>query len=319
MLLYYYNAKSLSDNYETRDVSQETQMGKLQTRWQGILIRSAVPLLILAALAWYARPDVGNLHIFFLDTPGDAIIIQTPDGSYVLIDGGREPSLATLNLGRTMPFWKRTLDAVILTRADYERLPGQVAALARYKANMALVPKPESLWQHDSLTREWMTLLTEQNTPTQIARPGLRFALGGMMWNVLAANDNDESGIVLQVEYGTTRVVFAGASTHDDTEELLATAQPITALAYPWESESDPSLMEAWQPDIIVYTTAHKDHHGALKTYAERARFSPNIPPAQLYHQRINGTVELVCTPYPRQGPNGQSQSPCIVHTEREW
>ncbi len=295
-----------------------THIGKLLNRWQGI-IRIAMPLIIVGALAWYARPDMGNLHIVFLDTPGDAMLIQTPDGSYVLIDGGREPSIVTLNLGRRMPFWKRSLDAVILTRADYERLPGQVAALTRYKANMALVPNPESLWQHDSLTREWMTLLTEQSTPTQVARPGLRFKLGGMMWRVLATNDDDESGIVLQVEYGATRVVFAGASTHDDTEKLLANAQPITALAYPWEVESDPLLMEAWQPDIIVYTTANKDHHGPLKTYAERARFSPNIPPAQLYHPRINGTVELICEPYPRQGSDGRWQSPCVVHTEREW
>ncbi len=273
------------------------------------LLTGAVVVLLLAVLAWSTRSD-GRLHIFFLDTAGDAALVQTPEGGYILVDGGADPAALALLLGRHMPFWQRRLDAVVLTRGDQARLPGQVAALSRYRAELALVPE---LWpqpvgeplhlaevaQHlhasDSpapdvaLLHEWLRLLDEQETRLLPAPPGTRIAPGGVLLTLLPTAEQPAAHLVLQLEYGSTRVVFAGAAEAADDAALLAHAQPLTLLAYPWQREMHTPLMEAWQPRALLFTTAYEAPAPAELTYAERSRYG-----SALYHQRINGTVELV-------------------------
>lgn len=253
--------------------------------------------LLLAVVAWRAQPD-GNLHVFFLDTPGDAVLIQTPRGRYALIDGGSDPATLALHLGQQMPFWQRTLAAVVLTQADHGRLPGQVAALRRYHTELALVSphfvqqasrqaNPQSEIQ--SLTTVWLQLVTEQGTAVHPVQPGLALNLDGAVLTVLAVGDDREAGLVLRLDHGVTSVVLDGAGGEIDEDALLAGAQPVTAVAYPWQREMNTPLLAAWQPQAIIFTTAYEADAPALLTLHERA-----LNGAALYHPRLNGTTELV-------------------------
>src|SRR5262245_20194985 len=102
-----------------------------------LTVQAGVLALALALLAWRSWPS-HQLRVIFLETKGDAALIQTPAGGYVLIDGGGDPAALAAALGRQLPFWRRTLDLVVLTSADGAHLPGQVAALARYHAGLAI-------------------------------------------------------------------------------------------------------------------------------------------------------------------------------------
>jgi beta-lactamase superfamily II metal-dependent hydrolase len=176
----------------------------LANRRRKLIVQIALLLAALLALAWRARPD-GRLHVIFLEGKGDAALIQTPAGGYVLLDGGSDPAALTAALGRRMPFWQRALDAVVLTAADGAHLPGQVAALARYRAGLALVPP---VARRGATLAEWLRLLDEQHTPVQAARAGSRLDLGGAALRVLAVGDGDEAGLLLRLDYGATSVVF---------------------------------------------------------------------------------------------------------------
>jgi len=91
---------------------------------------AAVVVLIGAAIV--ARPD-GRLHVVFLDVGnGDAVFIRTPTGRQALIDGGSDARRTLAALGKQMPFWDRTLDLVVLTSPDKDRLNGLVPVLSRY-------------------------------------------------------------------------------------------------------------------------------------------------------------------------------------------
>src|SRR5215216_6597645 len=153
--------------------------------------QAIILVLVLALLAWRAWPK-HQLRVIFLETKGDAALIQTPAGGYVLIDGGSDPAALSAALGRQLPFWQRTLDLVVLTAVDGAHLPGQVAALARYRASRALAP---TITKRGALIDEWQRLLAEQRTPVNTARVGQRIDIGGATLRVLAAGDGDESGL----------------------------------------------------------------------------------------------------------------------------
>jgi beta-lactamase superfamily II metal-dependent hydrolase len=252
--------------------------------WLRLLLVLAGCGLLLLGLAWYTRPD-GYLHVFFLDTPGDAVLIQTPGGGYVLVDGGADPTDLALHLGRRMPFWQRTLDAVVLTRADERRLPGQVAALARYRADIALTAYP---LEPSDTTREWVRLLEEQGTAVHRAQPGNRLSLDGATLTVLAAG----VGLALRLDYGATSIMLLGAESAD-APALLADVQPVNVLAYPWQRELPAPLLTTLQPQAIVFTPGYRTEQPALLTLHERTLGNSALY-EHLYHPQIDGTIDVV-------------------------
>jgi beta-lactamase superfamily II metal-dependent hydrolase len=265
--------------------------------WLRLLLVLAGCGLLLLGIAWYTRPD-GYLHVFFLDTPGDAVLIQTPGGGYVLVDGGADPTELALHLGRRMPFWQRTLDAVVLTQADERRLPGQVAALARYRADIALTAYP---LEPNDTTREWARLLEEQGTAVHRAQAGSRLDLDGATLTVLAAG----AGLALRLDYGATSIMLLGAGSADDPA-LLADARPVTVLAYPWQRELSASLLTALQPQAIVFTSGYQAEQPTLLTFHERT-FGNSALYERLYHPQIDGTIDVVS--------DGRS---VLIHREHE-
>ncbi|MFO7167251.1 MAG: hypothetical protein DIU80_004410 [Chloroflexota bacterium] len=244
--------------------------------------RIAIVLAALAALAWHTRPD-GRLHVIFPAVAGDAAIIRTPSGGFVLIDGGADPTAIAAALGRRMPFWQRSLDAVVLTSPDAQRLPGQVAALTRYRARVALAPPASS---RGATFAEWQRLLAEQRTPVHTAQPGARLALGGATLTVLAAHDE---GLLLLVQYGRTSAALAHTAGPALDHALPGRTGQCDLLAFPWERDPRSPLVEALQPRAILFTDGYRGDDPIELTYAERA-----VGGADLYHERVDGTIEWI-------------------------
>ena len=251
-----------------------------------LVVQAAVVALSLALLAWRAGPD-GRLRVIFLETQGDAALIQTPAGGYVLIDGGADPAALAAALGRHMPFWRRTLDAVVLTTPDGAHLPGQVAALARYRAGLAVAPLAAG---RGALLSEWRRLLSEQATPVHAARAGDRFDFGGATLRVLAPGDGDQAGMVLRLDYGTTGLVFDQSGGAAD-EQALVTRRPgsATLLAFPWQRDPHIAFVAALRPRAMVLTDGQQADRPVEQTFVERA-----VGGAALYHERLDGAITLV-------------------------
>src|SRR3954469_13595682 len=99
--------------------------------WLGML----AGLLLGAVLVWAAvlqQPD-GRLHLYVLDVgQGDALLLITPQGHSILVDGGPDPVRLAGQLGRHLPFWQHTIDLLVLTHPHEDHLAGLVDVLGRY-------------------------------------------------------------------------------------------------------------------------------------------------------------------------------------------
>jgi beta-lactamase superfamily II metal-dependent hydrolase len=248
--------------------------------------QAAILALALIVLAWRAWPS-RELRVIFLETQGDAVLIQSPAGGYVLIDGGSDPSALSAALGRQLPFWQRKLDLVVLTSADGAHVPGQVAALARYQASLAIAP---TIAKRSAMLDEWRRLLAEQHTSLRSARAGQQFDIGGARLMVLAVGDGEGGGMVLRLDYGVTSVVFDHSGGAADEDRLAeAGLRPASLLAFPWQRDAHNTFVNALRPRAIVLTDGQQADSPIEQTFVERA-----VGGAALYHERLDGTITWI-------------------------
>ena len=108
---------------------------KIPLFWR--LVGPGLLLALVVVAVFQGRPD-GRLHLFFFPVgQGNGILVVTPAGRTVLIDGGPDATALLTALGRYQPFWSREIDWVILTETATERMVGPVAVLERYRVSAA--------------------------------------------------------------------------------------------------------------------------------------------------------------------------------------
>lgn len=102
------------------------------------MISSAVCLTILLIALALSRPD-GNLHVWMLDMEeNNAVLIQTPGGAHMLVDGGRFPSRLLTSLGDNLPFNDREIEILIVTHPDVSDIAALSSVLDRYEVGVML-------------------------------------------------------------------------------------------------------------------------------------------------------------------------------------
>jgi competence protein ComEC len=243
-----------------------------------------IPLCLLAGIGWWQRPD-GKLHIHLPVSKGDAALIITPKGRAILIDGGSDPTSLTSLLGQALPFWKRDLDAVILSSPRSAWQSAQVAAFERYQIKRALYP-PISL--RNPQLDEWAKLLQAHNTKLQVAQVGGGVEIDGVRIEVLELGDELTSGLSLLLSYRGVRMLFDGAAPEKSRDRLAQLKAPVHVMLYPWDHELPEALLERLQPEHLIFSDAQTAKHPARLSTHQRARFGSTV-----YHEKIHGAIEI--------------------------
>ncbi len=87
-------------------------------------------LISLYSIVHDSRPS--RLQVSFLDIgQGDSILIQTPSGHTMLIDGGPNDSVLTQS-NRILPLFTRTIDVMVATHPDSDHVTGLIPMLEKY-------------------------------------------------------------------------------------------------------------------------------------------------------------------------------------------
>lgn len=200
----------------------ESQTRKLL--WRLILPLVLAGVVVLVA-GLQAKPDF-LLHAYFFDVgQGDSMMIKTYLGRQVVIDGG--PTDAVLkNLGKSMPFFDRTIDLLILTHPHADHVSGLVDVLKRYKVKQVLLPDVK---YNSSVYTEFLKLLAQNNVQKIFAHTGQRIWLDpATVFDVYypqageqdytraqegfgtASSDLNDTSIVGKLIFGKTKILFTG-------------------------------------------------------------------------------------------------------------
>lgn len=270
-----------------------------------LLWRVAGPLLLLALalLALFqGRPD-GRLHLYFLPVgQGDAILLLSPSGKAVLIDGGPDATALLDRLGRLRPFWKPGLEMVLLSEVAAERLAGPVAVVERYPVRAA--GRPGRRTAGPAIER-WEALLARAGVEALPLLRGARIDLGdGVVIEVLhpgptplprALPGEGDDALVLRVCYGDFSALLPPAAGPAAQEALLAAGPNLrsTVLLVPrqaGEGALERRFLEAVHPAVAVASAGTGYHIGP------DARTLALVEDAGvlLYRTDRQGTVEVI-------------------------
>jgi competence protein ComEC len=258
---------------------------------------SALPIALLALLgitavlvwrAYYITPD-GRLHLTLLDVgSGDALLIQTPDGRFLLVDGGPSPSKLSDALGRRLPLVGRRLDWLVVAAAGEEQIGSLPAVIERYPPDQVLWAGPQDGTPE---ARRLQEQLSQMGIMPVSAQTGHMLDLGqGAQLQVLAAGPR---GAVLLLEWGNFRLLLPAGIDFETLERLQAdpSLTPVTALLLAesgYAPANPPGWIEVLRPQVVLLSVAAGDREGRPDPETLQA-----VQGYTLLRTDINGWIEL--------------------------
>ena len=184
--------------------------------WRGALVSILILSNILVWGALYERRPSDKLSVYFLNVgQGDAIFIDSPQHTRVLVDGGKNRKVLT-ELGKVFPFADKRIDVVIATHPDTDHIGGLPEVVSRFNVEVFIEPGVKSL---NSVDDELHRRLDEKNTTELIARRGMTINLGGgaKLQILFPTQDvsnweTNRASVVAKLIYGDRKFLLTGDS-----------------------------------------------------------------------------------------------------------
>jgi competence protein ComEC len=204
---------------------------------------------VVAARAATGRPKPparGELVVSFLDVgQGDATLVQHPDGSAVLFDGG-PPEARVVRLVRAAGV--RRLSLVVATHASRDHHGGLLELIESMPVDVLLDGGDGT---RDPAFRAVLAAARSRGVRVVPALAPLRLSAGGIAVRVLSPvprepgpppEDPNRRAVVAVVDAGSLRLLLSGDA---ESEALLPLSLPdVDALKLPHHGSSDPGLPE---------------------------------------------------------------------------
>ena len=224
-----------------------------------------IALLICAILSWrlVANTSDGKLHITFLDVgSADAVLIQTPSGRHILINGGPTTSSLSDALGEKIPLLNRNLDWLIIASTNEDEVSSLPRVLLRYQpANVLWSGNPQASFS----SRQLAGWLTQQSIPVTTAKAGQTLDLGSGV--TLKALDVSPLGSTLLIEWNGFRALLPIGENFDTLTNLQngKSVGPVTVLLLSqsgYAPLTPPEWIQNLNPQLTVISVAAADQNG---------------------------------------------------------
>jgi competence protein ComEC len=264
------------------------------------------PLALVALLIWLFALGLGtsdnNLHVSFLDVgQGDAILIQTSSQHKILIDGGPSPQDISLELGRKLPFWDKSIDLVVLTHPQDDHLSGLIEVLRRYKVKQVL----ESGFDPETANyEEWLKVIEERKIERNLTSVGQRIKLGdNTELEVLrpqkpflrgTGSDVNNNSVMLRLVCGNVSFLLTGDIQEEAENQLLAQGielkSTILKIAHHGaQTSTSQRFLASVDPRVAIISVGAENsfghpHQETIDKLADRT----------IYRTDLHGTIEII-------------------------
>ncbi len=207
----------------------------------------------------------GRLEVAILDVgQGDAILVTTPNGERVVVDGGSSGIVLARELGAVLPHWQRGIAAAVLTHPDADHISGLPALLERFDVETVY----DSGATHE--TAVYARFAGEAETRTALRR-GDTFAIDGVLFEALwpppgpLEGARNASSLVLRVRYGGVSVLLTGDIEETAQQSLLAlgdTGADVLKVPHHGASTNAGGFFAATGARLAVISTGEGNRHG---------------------------------------------------------
>ncbi len=233
-----------------------------------------------------------SCRLTFLDVgQGDAVLIQTPDGQDLVIDGGPSAQVSR-DLGKYLGFGNNEIEAAILTHPDSDHLTGMLAIVQDWPVQTILTT---GVVADTELYRRWHSVLKDHAGVRSVVA-GQRYQLGAYLtidiiwpdrsWDdvLYTAKASDGRGGINDTSVGT-KITCAGSTAlmigdaPDAVEEKLLSSGAdlrvdllkISHHGSKYSSAHD--FLRAVHPDLVVIPVGLDNSYGhPHPTVLERLR-----------------------------------------------
>lgn len=222
-------------------------------------------MFVCMVVLWRSASTAGDgqFHLTFLEVgSADAVLIQTPEGRNILINGGVSTSELSDELGRRLPFFSRKLDWLVVASTQEEQLSALPRVIERY-------PPDNVLWSGNVQASFSAQLLDEyfaaEGIPVSRAEAGQRLELGGGAFiEVQAAGPR---GSVLLIQYGNFRALLPIGPSEGTLESLefgnaIGKVDILLLADAGYAPSNPPDIFENLNPQLIVLDVAAGDPNG---------------------------------------------------------
>ena len=260
---------------------------------------------VLATVPWSlaaARGD-GLLHFYFLDVgQGDATLLRTPGGAFILIDGGRDPRVTVPLVDAVLPPGHPRIDVAVLTHPHRDHLDGLLELARRGRIERIFVPpvvEPEHA--------VWRSELDTLDLTVHIGGSGARIAFeDGVVLDLLnppdpplvgTASDVDNNGLVIRVGLGEAVVLLTGDLFADGERLLIDRGEALAADVlkighHGSDTSTNSAFLRAVSPSMAVIS-AGADNRLGHPSSDVLERVGAYVPGDLLFQTAEDGTIEL--------------------------
>ena len=270
-----------------------------------------VLLIIIIGCSIFSQPQVlgantGSLVVTFVDVgQGDCILIETPSGKTMLVDGGTRVAG-----DKVVQFLKekriRNIDVVVATHPHADHIGGLIRVLEEFPVGSVY----DSAKPHSSKTYEdYLVFIYENDIQFHIARSGHEIPLDdsvkiAVLWPPETNIDNpfyierlsvNDASIMLQVEFGQSSLLLTGDIEDFVENELVKEGKDISAqvlkIAHHGSiTSSTKDFLREVDPEIAVICVGKNNRYG--HPHKEVIKSLIHIG-AKILRTDIHGTVIL--------------------------
>lgn len=267
-----------------------------------LLILAAIFLIFIALFLFFPKSK-SNLEVIFLDVgQGDSILIKSPFGQNVLIDGGPDNSVLS-GLGKEFSWLDREIDLMILTHPHDDHVTGLIEVLKRYKVEKVLYTGA----LHNSPNYlKWLEIIREKKISLVIADKKQKIVLGeGLVLEIIYPDKSflyeyspnlNNTSIVARLIHGKNSFLFTGDIEEETELELLSKnidlgAKVLKIAHHGSDTSSLEEFLEAVNPEIVFIPVGIENSFGFPSLRVLRRLEVRNI---KIFRADQDGVVKII-------------------------